>query len=321
MSQQLKNQVQRNFREFLGEELFRYLWDASVTEIRCNEDGSLWVDGYAGKRKVGQVKPQEAMGVLSIIASTLQTTITKDQPSLAGEMYLVDGDKKCRYRVQGFIPPVTASPVYIIRKPATVIYSLDDYLDNEMMSRAHYDAIKNAVQLRQNILVAGGTGSGKTTLCNAILAEIACHFPDDRIILIEDTQELQCNVQDMQPLRACDARPIAALVRDALRSSPDRIVVGEVRGAEAYLMLKAWNTGHDGGVCTVHANDAREALQRIEDLVQEAGVVPAPRVIANTIHVVVWVAKDKSHPKGRAVREVVRVIGYDAASGSYVLSS
>jgi type IV secretion system protein VirB11 len=139
--------------------------------------------------------------------------------------------------------------------------------------------------------------------------------------LIEDTQELQCNVQDVQPLRACDARPIAALVRDALRSSPDRIVVGEVRGAEAYLMLKAWNTGHDGGVCTVHANDAREALQRIEDLVQEAGVVPAPRVIANTIHVVVWVAKDKSHPKGRAVRDVVRVTGYDTASGAYVLTS
>jgi type IV secretion system protein TrbB len=248
MNQQLKDRVQRNLRDYFGD-AYAHLWDAAVTEIRCNEDGSLWVDGYGGKKLVGHVMPHEAMGILSIIASTLQSEITKEQPSLAGEMYLVDGEKRCRYRVQGFIPPVTTAPVYIIRKPASMIYTLDDYLDNEMITRAHYDLLKQAVEDRKNILIAGGTGSGKTTLCNAVLAEIACHFPDDRIILIEDTQELQCNVKDIQPLRSCDARPVAALVRDALRSSPDRIVVGEVRGAEAYLMLKAWNTGCGVG-CT-----------------------------------------------------------------------
>lgn len=319
MHQQLKSSAQQSLRDYLGEKILAFLNEPDVTEVRCNEDGALWVDGYAGKRQVGSFSAECAHGLIGIVASTLDQVVTANEPTLAGEMYLTEGDQVRRYRFQGFIPPVTAGPAFIIRKPAQRIYSLDDYLDSDMMTAEHHARIMEAVQARRNILVVGGTGSGKTTLCNAILAEIAVHFPDDRIILIEDTQELQCRVRDCQPLRSCESRPIDALVRAALRASPDRIIVGEVRGAEAHWMLKAWNTGHDGGICTVHANDAREGLRRMEDLVQEAGVPPIPQAIASTVHMVVWIARAKDHPKGRMVREVAWVRGYDNDAKQYVI--
>lgn len=315
MHQQLKDRVQQSIRDYLGEEILEYLRSPDVTEIRCNEDGRLWVDGYSGKQQAGRIEPECARGLIGVVASTLDQVVTAEQPTLAGELYLTEG----RFRFQGFMPPVTAAPAFIIRKPAQRVYTLDDYVDCGMLTAEQHTAIMEAVRDRKNILVVGGTGSGKTTLCNAVLAEIAVHFPEDRIILIEDTQELQCSVDDLQPLRSCESRPIGALIRSALRASPDRIIVGEVRGEEAHWMLKAWNTGHDGGICTVHANDAREGLRRLEDLVQEAGVPPIPQAIASTVHMVIWISRDKSHPKGRIVREVMRVKGYDSEARRYVL--
>jgi type IV secretion system protein TrbB len=177
--------------------------------------------------------------------------------------------------------------------------------------------IRGAVVDRKNILVAGGTGSGKTTLVNAILAEPP--FKSDRIVLIEDTKELQCPAEDKVELLTKNTEPrvtMTDLLRMTLRLRPDRIIIGEVRGPEALAMLKAWNTGHPGGVATIHANSAADALRRIEDLVGEASQIIPKRSIASAVNLVVFVERINIQP-GRAVRTIVEVCGFN--DGDYVL--
>ena len=153
------------------------------------------------------------------------------------------------------LPPVAEAPCFAIRKPARVLFRLIDYAEAGIMTPLQGKALAEAVAERKNVVVVGGTSSGKTTLVNALLAEVA--DGGDRVILIEDTRELRCAAMDSVNLRA---RPgiasLAYLVRSTLRLRPDRIIVGEVRGAEALDMLKAWNTGHPGGITTLHANSA-----------------------------------------------------------------
>jgi type IV secretion system protein TrbB len=175
--------------------------------------------------------------------------------------------------------------------------------------------LKEAVLAKGNIVVVGGTSSGKTTLVNALLAEVAT--TNDRVVILEDTRELNCAAEDCVKLRT---KPgivsLADLVRSTLRLRPDRIIVGEVRGAEALDMLKAWNTGHPGGLATVHANSARGALYRIEQLVQEATVTVPRRLIAEAIDILVFL---EGRGSGRKVTEVARVEGLDM-DGDYQLT-
>jgi len=214
------------------------------------------------------------------------------------------------------LPPVTRGPCFAIRKPAAKIYTLADYVRDRIMVPIQADALKRAVRARRNILVAGGTSSGKTTLANALLAEIA--ESDDRVILIEDTRELQCAAKDCVALRT---KPgvvsMADLVRSTLRLRPDRIIVGEVRGLEALDMLKAWNTGHPGGIATVHANSAPSALYRIEQLVQEGVAIIPRRLIAEAIDLVVFIAGRGSD---RRVETIAEVTGLDG-NGDYRVST
>jgi type IV secretion system protein VirB11 len=213
------------------------------------------------------------------------------------------------------LPPVSAAPCFSIRKPAARIYSLLDYVADGIMHAEVACALSMAVVDRRNILVAGGTSSGKTTLANALLAEMASL--DERIILIEDTRELQCAAPDTVALRT---RPgvvtMADLVRSTLRLRPDRIIVGEVRGGEALDMLKAWNTGHPGGIATVHANSARSALYRIEQLVAECVVTVPRRLIAEAIDMVVFIS---GRGTGRRIESVAEVGGLDA-DGDYAIT-
>ena len=214
------------------------------------------------------------------------------------------------------LPPVALAPCFAIRKPAAKIFILADYVRAQIMVPIQAEALKHAVRERRNILVAGGTSSGKTTLANALLAEIAdC---DERVILIEDTRELQCAAVDCVALRT---RPgvvsLADLVRSTLRLRPDRIIVGEVRGAEALDMLKAWNTGHPGGIATVHANSAHAALYRIEQLIQESVSVIPRRLIAEAIDLVVFIAGRGS---SRRIETIAEVTGLDA-NGDYVVNA
>jgi type IV secretion system protein VirB11 len=185
------------------------------------------------------------------------------------------------------MPPGAPAPCFAVRNPADVLYRLQDYVAARIMSAPQAASLALAVRQRQNILVVGGTSSGKTTLVNALLAEIA--DLDERVVILEDTRELKCAAADCVALRTKPGvATLADLVRSTLRLRPDRIIVGEVRGPEALDMLKAWNTGHPGGITTVHANSGEAGLYRLEQLVQEA-VVTVPRdLIVQAIDIVVF---------------------------------
>ena len=218
-------------------------------------------------------------------------------------------------RFEGLLPPVSTAPCFAIRKPAAKVYTLDDYIADRILAPIQADALRKAVRDRRNLLIAGGTSSGKTTLANALLAEVA-RF-DERVIILEDTRELQCAAPDCVALRT---KPgvvsLADLVRSTLRLRPDRIIVGEVRGAEALDMLKAWNTGHPGGIATVHANSARSALYRLEQLVQESVVTVPRRLIAEAIDLVVFI---QGRGLERRIETIAEVTGLDA-DGDYAVT-
>jgi type IV secretion system protein VirB11 len=168
-------------------------------------------------------------------------------------------------------------------------------------------------------LVVGGTGTGKTTLLNAIILVISEVSPEHRVVIIEDTVELQCSSKNVVQLRTSDTVTMQGLLRVTMRLRPDRILVGEVRGAEALALLKAWNTGHPGGLATVHANDASAGLLRIKQLIEEGlqGGKADPEVIAEAVGFVVVIKKTSGAP-GRRISEMVRVLGYK--NGEYVLA-
>ena len=217
-------------------------------------------------------------------------------------------------RFEGLLPPVVAAPSFAIRKPAVAVFTLADYVSAGIMDAWQAEALGAAVAERKNILVAGGTSTGKTTLTNALLAEISSS--PDRVVLIEDTRELQCAAPNLVSLRTKDGvATLSDLVRSALRLRPDRIPIGEVRGAEALDLLKAWGTGHPGGIGTIHAGSALGTLRRLEQLIQES-VVTVPRaLIAETIDVIAVLVRDGA---GRRLAELAKVRALDA-SGEYVL--
>jgi type IV secretion system protein VirB11 len=279
-----------------------------VVEVMANPDGSLWVDrAGVGRERVGQIDQSAAETTIRLLASHMGETVTPDRPAVAGVL------PRSGERFQGLLPPLAERPVFTIRKRASIVFTLDDYVAKGILSATGADVIRRAVVDRKNILVAGGTGSGKTTLVNAILAEPA--FKSDRIVLIEDTKELQCPAEDKVELLTKNTEPrvtMTDLLRMTLRLRPDRIIIGEVRGPEALAMLKAWNTGHPGGVATIHANSAEEALIRIEDLVGEAAQVIPRRSIASAINLVVFITRTSSFP-GRHVDQVAQVTGLSNA--------
>jgi len=299
----------------MGPAIAAALADAQVVEIMVNPDGVLRLDRLGeGRIDTGaRLDPAETERIIRLVASHARTEVHANAPILSAELPPHD-DGKAGERFEGLLPPVSTAPCFSIRKPAARIYRLVDYVTDGIMDAKVALALSTAVVERKNILVAGGTSSGKTTLANALLHEMAKR--DERIILIEDTRELQCAAPDMVALRT---RPgvvtMADLVRSTLRLRPDRIIVGEVRGGEALDMLKAWNTGHPGGIATVHANSARAALYRVEQLVAE-GVVTVPRrLIAEAIDMVAFIS---GRGTGRRIESVVKVGGLDA-DGDYAV--
>ncbi|UBS31784.1 P-type conjugative transfer ATPase TrbB [Altererythrobacter sp. N1] len=291
-------------RTAMGPAIAAALGDPRVIEIMVNPDGSLRLD-LLGEGRVDtelRVEPAEAERIIRLVASHVRTEVHAGAPIVSAE--LPEGGE----RFEGLLPPVASAPCFSIRKPAGRIHRLIDYVADGIMRAEVALALSMAVVERKNILVAGGTSSGKTTLANALLNEMATL--DERVILIEDTRELQCAAADTVALRT---RPgivtMADLVRSTLRLRPDRIIVGEVRGGEALDMLKAWNTGHPGGIATVHANSARSALYRIEQLVAECVVTVPRRLIAEAIDIVVFIS---GRGTGRRIETVAEVSGLDA---------
>lgn len=300
----------RMLRTALGPTISGYLDDAGIGEVMLNPDGKLWIDRLAGglEDTGHRVSPEDAERIVRLVAHHVGVEVHANAPRVSAEL------PESGERFEGLIPPVVAAPCFAIRRPAVAVFTLADYVKAAIMTAAQAALLREAVVTHKNILVVGGTSTGKTTLVNALLAEVA--KTSDRVVLIEDTRELQCAAPNLVALRTKDgAASLSDLVRSALRLRPDRIPIGEVRGAEALDLLKAWGTGHPGGVGTLHAGSAIGALRRLEQLIQEA-VVTVPRaLIAETIDVITVLAGRGSN---RRLVELATVKGL-APSGDYIL--
>lgn len=312
-----------------GTAMVTALRDPAVIEIMLNPDGKLWTDvAGRGMEFTGTVmEPGAAESILTTCASMLHTTVTREKPILEGEFPL-DGS-----RLEGILPPIARAPVFAIRKKALKVFTLDDYAARGIittvprgLSSTHehasppvhshsIEAIRHAVRQRNNILIVGGTGSGKTTLANAILAEIAKECANDRLVAIEDTMELQVTMPNSVLLRTSEEASMQRLLRATMRLRPDRIVVGEVRGGEALTLLKSWNTGHPGGIATIHANSAEGGLVRLSHLIYEA---PEARnlsessiaaTIQEAVNLVLFIERAAT-PAGRSVSQMVQIVDY-----------
>jgi len=303
----------RMLRTALGEAISDWLADPAIIEVMLNPDGRLWVDRLgegisdSGKR----LSPADGERIIRLVAHHVGVEVHASAPRVSAELP-ENGE-----RFEGLLPPVVTAPAFAIRKPAVAVFTLSDYVAAGIMSAGAADLLRTGIAQRMNILVAGGTGTGKTTLTNALLAEVS--KTADRVVLIEDTRELQCTAPNLVALRTKDGvASLSDLVRSSLRLRPDRIPIGEVRGSEALDLLKAWGTGHPGGVGTIHAGSALGALRRMEQLIQEA-VVTVPRaLIAETIDLVAVLVRE-GH--GRRLGELARVVGIDPATGDYRLTA
>ncbi|GMO93453.1 P-type conjugative transfer ATPase TrbB [Bradyrhizobium sp. TM239] len=299
-------------RSALGSAIAGYLEDEAIIEVMLNPDGRLWIDRLSnGLIDTGEtLSAADGERIVRLVAHHVGAEVHAGAPRVSAEL---PGTGE---RFEGLLPPVVAAPAFAIRKPAVAVFTLDDYAAKKIMTSEQARILKNAVGARKNILVAGGTSTGKTTLTNALLAEVA--KTSDRVVLIEDTRELQCRAPNLVALRTKDGvATLSDLVRSSLRLRPDRIPIGEVRGAEALDLLKAWGTGHPGGIGTIHAGTALGALRRLEQLIQEA-VVTVPRaLIAETINLVAVLS---GRGADRRLAELAAVSGL-GATGDYSLST
>lgn len=336
-SDEHSQRLEVKLRRELGPQILGLLEDQRVEDVLLNPDASLWVKRLGeGFSQVGTMDAGMASSALSTIAAWRGTILNHDNPILETELP-IDGS-----RFEAIVSPVTRNPVFAIRLRPRKIFTLEDYENSGILTdsadpvnaarrrenfaasvfgHSHGYIIRAAIAGKKNILVVGSTGSGKTTFVNACLDALARLAPNDRVITIEDTIELQCAVKNYVDLRAvanvAPGAPGSMLhcLRACMRLKPTRIIVGEVRGAEAHTLLKAWNTGHPGGMATVHANDAMSGLIRMESLVAEATQAPQQTLIAEAVDVVVFVDEEPAVPAGRKVREVLLVSGY--SNGEY----
>ena len=308
----------KKIRIELGSICLKALENPNVIEIMLNSDGTLWIEEL-GKPivHVGSMQESKVKALLGTIASYLNTTITASNPILECELPL-DGS-----RFEGLLPPIVNKPTFTIRKKASQIFTLEEYYQQKVLSKEQYYQIKKSIynpkeleQSKKNILIVGGTGSGKTTLANAIIDGIVQQTPNDRVVIIEDTAEIQCAAKNSVILRTSDKVNMLMLLRATMRLRPDRILVGEVRGAEALDLLKSWNTGHSGGIATIHANSARAGLTRLELLISEATQAPMQTLIAEAINIVIFITKSKN---GRTIKEIIEVTGYDKSKEDYII--
>ncbi len=291
----------RMLRTALGPAIARFLEDPSVIEVMLNPDGRLWLDRLSdGLADTGEVlSAADGERIVRLVAHHVGVEVHTRSPRVSAEL------PETGERFEGLLPPVVAAPTFAIRKPAVAVFTLDDYVAAGIMTADQAETLRAAVASRANILVAGGTSTGKTTLTNALLAVVA--KTSDRVVIIEDTRELQCAAPNLVAMRTKDGvATLSDLVRSSLRLRPDRIPIGEVRGSEALDLLKAWGTGHPGGIGTIHAGSGIGALRRLEQLIQEA-VITVPRaLIAETIDLVAVLSGRGS---ARRLADLARVEG------------
>lgn len=294
-------------RRILGLEIAALFDDTGVVEIMANPDGRVFVERLgSGISPLGEIDASRVQSLLGLMADYLHTTVSRDRPIVEGAMPI----EFLRSRFAGAIPPMVEGASFSIRLPARSVYTLDQYVEAGIITAAQLDTLSDAVLSRKNILVSGGTGSGKTTLANALIDRIS-KLSDigTRIVIIEDTRELQCTAPNVVQFLTDDDAGIdmTRLLKLTLRYRPDRILVGEVRDRAALALLKAWNTGHPGGIATLHANNPEAALLRLDQLCQEAGVPAQQTLIHEAVDIVLQIARDREHPAGRRITAIYEV--------------
>jgi type IV secretion system protein VirB11 len=293
----------RMLRTAMGPLIAAALDDPDVVEVLLNPDGTLWIDRLSsGRAPMGaSLSAADGERIIRLIASHVRAEVHAGRPLLSAEL------PETGERFEGVLPPAVPGPAFALRKRAIGVIPLRRYVNDGVMTAAQADFLTHAVRERQNVLIAGGTSSGKTTLANALLAEIAA--TGDRVLVLEDTVELQCAARDHVPLRTLPgAVSMAELVRATMRLRPDRVIVGEVRGGEALDLIKVWGTGHPGGIATVHAGSAHGALLRLEQLILEVAMTPPRALIAEAVNVVVFIT---GRGRARRIRDIARVAGFD----------
>lgn len=307
----VKERAKEKLLRDLGDVFLHAFNDPKTVEIMLNSDGALWQERLGeSMRLIGSMRASQAEAVIKTVAGFYGKEITRIKPVLESEFPL-DGS---RFAAQ--LPPVVAGPTFALRKKAISVFTLEDYVSKGIMTQGQRNSLAKAVRAHRNILVIGGTGSGKTTLVNAIIREMADASEEERVLIIEDTGEIQCFAKNFVQYRTSMEVNMTQLLRASLRMRPDRILVGEVRGPEALDLLMAWNTGHEGGAATLHANDARAGLSRLAMLISMHPDAPRPiePLIGEAVHLLVHIARTS---EGRRVQEILEVNGYE--DGRYSL--
>ncbi|PDT34472.1 MULTISPECIES: P-type conjugative transfer ATPase TrbB [Sinorhizobium] len=301
----------RKLQDALGDHLCAALDDTTVVEIMLNPDGRLFIERLGhGVAPAGEMSTAAAEMVIGTVAHALQTEVDDEQPIISGELPIGG------HRFEGLLPPVVAKPAFTIRRRASRLIPLDDFERSGVMTAHQASTIRSAIAARLNIIISGGTGSGKTTLANTIIDEIVKSAPQDRLVILEDTAEIQCAAENAVLLHTSDTVDMARLLKSTMRLRPDRIVVGEVRDGAALTLLKAWNTGHPGGVATIHSNTAVSALRRLEQLTAEASQQPMQAVIGEAVDLIVSIERTS---RGRRIRDVIQVERF--AGGEYAIET
>jgi P-type conjugative transfer ATPase TrbB len=300
-SQRLQQKLLREF----GNTIAEWMTSSDIFEIMLNPDGRLWVqEKEAGLSYYGdKLSTVQAMNLIGTIATFNNMIVNESHPILECELPFLG------HRFEAIIPPVVSAPIFCIRKRASQIYTLDDYIKQDVLTPLQANCLREAVRHRKNVLVVGGPGTGKTTFTNALLNEIVTQCDQaQRILILEDTRELQSAAPNTVFLQTAPTVEFQHLLRAALRLRPDRICMGECRGAEMLTLLKCWNTGTPGGIATLHANSAKAALSRIQEMVAESGSYPKPQLIVESVNIIVSLS---FHPsRGRIVNDILEVTGY-----------
>ena len=310
----INSRAKKKLEKDMGPQFMAALNDPRTIEIMLNPDGKLWVERLGeGMECVGTLRAAQGQAIIETIAGYHRKEITSKYPLLEGEVPLDNS------RFAGQLPPVVSDPTFAIRKKAVSIFTLQDYVNKGVMTPQQMNVIIEAVAAHKNILVVGGTSSGKTTLVNAIIYQMVMHNLFERFVIIEDTGEIQCAAENYVQYHSTADITMTALLKITLRMRPDRIIVGEVRGPEALDLLMAWNSGHPGGAATLHANSAKAGLAKLLMYISMHPDSPSPiePLIGEAVHVVVNIAKN---PDGdRHIQEIIEVLGYE--NGQYQLKT
>ena len=311
--EKIKSRTLQQIELDLGVETLNLIDDPKVVEIMLNSDGKLWVEKLGeGMVNYATMPEANALSLLQTVASFHGKIISSDVPILECEFPL-DGS-----RFTGQVYPCVPRPTFTLRKKAISIFSLQNYVDNGVMTERQKYVICQTVKEHKNILVIGGTGSGKTTLVNAVIGEMVNQFPNERVVIIEDTGEIQCAASNYVQFHTTKNVTMTDLLKTTLRMRPDRILVGEVRGKEALDLLMAWNTGHSGGAATVHANNCNLALERIAMLISMNQDYPKPiePLIASAVNIIIHISRAQN---GREIKQIMQVNGFE--NGKYITTN